>query len=247
MTGAAMSTHASVVLYSHTFDDTANDSTPALQVFDNGNSHSDSIADGSLQGNGSGAVGFNTVTTLDLSSYPEFTISFVVENNFSAISGSGLNGTFFGLSFNDPSPDSNPVNGTALYNNTGSSLGLQVGSGRGTAANTEWYLSSTYSAIGDFSDDAVDGYTISIRFAEDTATGNTDLTITSEGLATDLNFNTVAGTNYANLAGLVTPNVSTQGGTLNLDRLTITTVPEPSSVGLSLLGLAMLLGHRRRS
>ena len=220
---ATMSANAQS-LFSHTFDGSANEVGPALQAFTNGvGTNTSDINAGTLFGSGNGAPGFNTVSGMDLSSYSGFTVEFVVESNFSGIVGASTNGVFFGIT---NSTTSNATDGTALYNNAGSStgtaIGLQYGNGRGVAGadfaldevngNGSFTAIDTLNATGEYTDDATNGYVISITYALDSGTGNTAVTITSAGLANNISYSTVAATNYAALASLVTPNISTQNG-----------------------------------
>ncbi|MDQ8183485.1 thrombospondin type 3 repeat-containing protein [Pelagicoccus sp. SDUM812005] len=222
--------------FSHSFDEIENEVGPALQVFDNGaGSTSVDIVTGLLSGAGNGAPGFNTVSGIDLSAHSEFTVEFVVENNYSSIVGSGTNGVFFGIT---NSPTSNATNGSALFNNAGSAegtaIGLQVGPGRGSAgadfAFDEVPGNGSFTAIGAPSDDDTDGYTISVTYAYDAATGHTAVQIVSKGLDVDLDYSTIAPTDYLELASSVTPNVSAQNGTLNLASMRIT-YPSPDADG----------------
>lgn len=220
--------NADDVIFSHTFDGVDNEVGPALQVFNNGAGETSfDLATGELSGHGtSGAPGFNTVSGIDLSAYAEFTIEYVVENNYSDIASANLNGTFFGIA---NSETANATDGSALFNNAGSpvgtAIGLQVGPGRGDAG-ADFVLdevggNGVFTAVSAPSDDATDGYSIFVTYAEESGTGNTAVTITSIGLDSDFDFGIVAETNYSELASEVTPNVSTQGGTLDLSSITI--------------------------
>jgi len=244
----AVDAEAQNVLFQHTFDNVANDSTPAVQAFDNQTNDISPVVNlttGLLGENlDTSASGFNTVSGIDLTSLDEFTVEYVVSNNYSVIATARFNGAFFGIV---NSSAANNTNGGALYNNAGGqpgtpigvAIGLQVGTGRGVAgpdfaldqvANNGAFT-SIFDPDTEVLDDATDGYSIFVNYANDTATGNTVVTITSTGLATDMNFRTVAEVSYAVLAANVTPNVSCQDGTLDLDRIRITNGPANDLAG----------------
>ncbi|MFC7337794.1 PEP-CTERM sorting domain-containing protein [Haloferula chungangensis] len=245
-----------MVLYTHTFDEVANDSTPALQGFSNNVNGVFDLTTGVVGGSGTIATGFNTVSSLDLSAHSEFTVAFYVENNASGVATSGTNGAFFGIT---SSPNSNNIDGSALYNNAGNTdgpaIGLQVGTGRSAPGGS---LSADYSfdmANGNgsftdlsnaFIDDTTDGYSIFVKYA-DAGLDTTAVTITSVGLETELNFSTTQAIAYSTFSSAVTPNVSAQGGAIDLSRIEITTIPEPSIMALGSIGLLGLLRRRRVS
>ncbi|MDP0492569.1 MAG: hypothetical protein Q7Q71_16100 [Verrucomicrobiota bacterium JB023] len=231
----AFQANAQSVLYEHTFDEVDNDSTPALQGLSNGvGGATPDLLAGVAGGGGSSATGFNTVAPLDLSAVSGFTIEFIVENSYGAVANSGLNGTFFGLT---SSPFSNLTTGSALYNNAGTanegggtSLGLQVGPARGDAGADivldEVNGTGTFTAAGAPAEDGTDGYTLFITYTPDEATGDTNVQVNSTGLVPDLNFSLVVPTNYADLAAEVTPNVSSQNGSVDLASIRITEVDD---------------------
>lgn len=247
----AFQAHATT-LYCHTFDGVANDDSPAVQGFTNGASGATvpSLTDGLLNYSGSGAGGYNTTASIDLSMHPEFTIEFVVENNASGIVATPFNGTFFGVATN--SPDANGTSGSTLYNNVGTTaspaIGLQVGNARGGPGVTEYAVdagATTYTDIGNaFLDDATDGYSIFVTYADD-GLGGTAVNIVSTGLSSDINYNATAAFAYSTFADQVTPNVSSQGGNLDLASIKITTIPEPSAAALGGIALLGLLRRRR--
>ncbi|MDP0492568.1 MAG: MYXO-CTERM sorting domain-containing protein [Verrucomicrobiota bacterium JB023] len=242
-----------IVLYQHTFDEVANDSSPSIQGFSNGvGGATSNLLTGQIGGGGSSGTGFNTSASLDLSAYDVLMVEFVVENNASGIAGAGLNGAFFGIT---SSPTSNVTGGTALYNNAGSAdgpaFGLQVGTGRG--ANSADYVFDMQSGNGQFTDlsnafvdDATDGYTVMVTYALDSGTGNTAVSIETSGLASDISFSTVQDIAYADFSSAVTPNVSAQGSVMDLASITVSTIPEPSAAMLGSLALLAALGRRRR-
>ena len=237
---SASATYAQTVVYQHTFDGVANDSTPALQILSNGVGDPLPMTDlstGEIANIFNSASGFNTTAGIDLSDMNEFTIEFVVTNNYSGVEMSEFNGAFFGVV---NSATANATDGTALYNNAGVSgtpigvsIGLQIGPARGAAgpdfvldqANGNGAFTQLFDPEVSVLDDETDGYSICITYANDAATGNTAVTIRSTGLATDFDFSTVAAVDYATLAANVTPNSSCQGGTLDLESITITDVP----------------------
>lgn len=229
-------------LYNHTFDGVANDSTPALQAFTNGAAGAvlPDLATGLISYFSSQGGGFNTVAPIDLSAESEFTIEFVVLNNSSDINAAGLNGSFFGLT---SSPTSNSTTGTALFNNagdtTGPAFGLQVGTGRGMEpADYAFDMVSgngTFTAVtpdSTFTDDATDGYTVSVTYA-DNLDGTTNVTIATTGLVTDINHTVNEAIAYSSFSSAVTPNISSQGGIIQLASIAI----KPATTGKSgLLG-----------
>lgn len=249
--------NADTIHYLHTFDGVANDTvSPANQGFTNGAGGAavPDSATGLISYTSSQGGGFNTTAPLNLSGETEFTVEFVVTSSYAGIESSGLNGSFFGVT---SSATSNATNGTALYNNAGSTsgpaIGLQVGPGRG-ASDGDYAFDNvsgngSFTALPDVSDDAVDGYTISVTYSDTGTTGETGIEIASTGLATNYSFTTVeTGYDFDALAAAVTPNVSAQGGTIDLESirvLTVAAIPEPSSAIVTLAG-TLLLGVRRR-
>ena len=154
-------------LYTHTFDDVANDSTPALHTFSNGVGDPPASIDlmtGVITSTDmtTSAGGFSTSAPLDLSAETEFTVEFIVESNSSLIAAGRFNGAFFGIT---SSATSSATDGSALFNNAGSAtgpaIGLQVGVERGVgvssyvfdnlAGNIDTFIDLT----NDFADDAV--------------------------------------------------------------------------------------------
>ena len=78
---SASATYAQTVVYQHTFDGVANDSTPALQILSNGVGDPPPMTDlstGEIANIFNSASGFNTTAGIDLSDMNEFTIEFVV-------------------------------------------------------------------------------------------------------------------------------------------------------------------------
>lgn len=179
------------------------------------------------------AGGFNTITGIDLSGFDGFAVEYVISNNYDGIVEALANGAFFGVV---NSPTANAIDATALYNNAGNgdpfgtSIGLTVGIHRGVVG-PDLVLDEADGNNGTFTqlfdpevevlDDATEGYTISVGYSEHVASGNTAVTITSTGLATDFNFSGVGATNFASLAVNVTPNVSAQFSNLNVVSITI--------------------------
>lgn len=252
---ACNSASADTVHYDHTFDGVANDSTPALQGFTNGASGATlpDLTTGLMSYSSSQAGGFNTPATIDLSAETEFTVEFVVEND-SAEAIAGLNGSFFGIA---TSTGAGVTTGSALYNNVGATadpaIGLQVGDGRGGPDDTEYAVDAgavSYTGLGNaFVDDATAGYTVSVTYADDMM-GGTLVTIETTGLASDISSTNTAAFTYASIADNVTPNVSSQGGDIDLASIQVFTamaVPEPSSLTLLGAGCLAFLGRRRRA
>lgn len=230
-------------LYNHTFDGVANDSTPAVHAFTNGAAGAvlPDLASGLIMYTSSQGGGFSSSSPIDLSSESVFTIEYVVVSNASGIVNNGLNGSFFGLT---SSSTSSATDGTALYNNAGSAtglaFGLQVGTGRGEAGvsiSADYAFdmtdgNGTFTAIGtggDFIDDDTDGYTVLVTY-EDNMDGTTNVSIATTGLATDIDFTVNESVAYSSFSNAVTPNVSSQGGIIDLESITIAVPGEAPDV-----------------
>lgn len=249
MLALAAAQHAAAqTILDFSFDDTANDTGPAFQVLSNGAGGGtvQNLADGTIANSGSAGSGFNTVSSVDLSSFNSFTAEIVVE---SASLEQGLNGSFFGIT---TGPNANNTDGSALYNNAGSpgnpAIGVQLGSGRG-GGNIDLAFDNV-SGNGSFTEISAaptqesldDGFTLFLTFI-DNGTGDAGVQVTSSGLSTEINYNGTVGVTYDSFAGGVTANVSSQGGSIDLASYSIV-VPEPAS--LALLGFGGLLTMRRR-
>ena len=224
---------ADTIHFQHSFDAVDNDTTtPAIQALTNGAGGAElpDSTTGLLAYTGSQAGGFNTTAPLDLSAESEFTVEFVVSSGYDGAEVSNFNGTFFGVTSSDTS---NEVDGTALYNNAGGlfgpSIGLQIGSARG-APDGDYVFdfvegNGFFEEAGDPIEDDTDGYSIFVTYSDTGTAGETGVTILSTGLEDDFDFSTVEiDYDYDELAAEVTPNVSSQGGTVDVESIRVFTV-----------------------
>jgi hypothetical protein len=244
-------TAATIVDFS--FDDTANDTGVAFQHFDNatGTSTAD-LTTGQVSSSSTAAAGFNTVSSIDLSSYSGFTVGIVVESSNFDITIPSYNGSFFGIA---TGPNANATDGSALWQNAGTttkpSIGVQFGdAGRGTAGFVELAVDaggySFTQLIAAPTVSADDGFTLSLTFT-DNGTGDAGVTVTSTGMDTDINYSGTVGFTYASFADTVSGNISSQGGgAYDLASYRIVSIPEPATLGLiSVFGGSLLCIRRR--
>lgn len=248
-------------LIDYSFDSNAgNDIGPAVQVLEN---NTDSVTAGSantltgLISSGVGspnihnhAIGFNSSGLVDLSSYAGFTATFEVDS-IAISSGRSLdaltgNGIFFGVVSGS---NATGTAGTSLFNSSPSAIGYVPGKSdnftRHTILEKDGATKVVTGATTTVPDDesVLDGFTLSISvFADNT------WQISSTGLSTELNqTGSLTNIDYATFAsgvGLYTTFQGAQLSTLDMNRMTLTAVPEPGS--LALLGLGGLLIVRRR-
>ena len=194
------------------------------------------------------AYGLNTISSLDLSEYTAFTITWVV--SAATLTGTDAeirsNGWLFGVT------NSTLTDGNGLFNNVSESAGLLMIAT--TTDGWEFYVRDNSTRIvsalnGDQPDFATfeDGFTLSLTLKDD----NT-WSASSTGLSNNINLTNQAllgDQTYATLAGNAVAYTSMQGWntSYNVDSVTIIAVPEPSTlVMFGIVGLAGLLSLRRR-
>jgi len=200
------------------------------------------------------SIGFNTSGTVDASADPGFTITWAV-SSFSNTGDITFNGFFFGVT-NDKGNG-----GANLWNNTAEAVGILLDGG---SAQPDWSLVertgdpadgilSASASLGvtpnDFSVSDNDGFTVSMTINSD----NT-WSASSTGMLNNISASgTLGASSYATIAGSLVANTTIQGGNTSpggleyvVDSVSITTIPEPSSLlMLSMIGLLAL--RRRRS
>ncbi len=252
---AALALHASadVTVVDFSFDNTANDTGPAFQHFDNATgSPVATLTNGVVSSSGTAAAGFNTVSSVNLSSYSGFTVKIVVESSNFDTTVAGYNGSFLGIA---TGANANNTDGTALWNNVGTSadpaIGVQFGdAGRGTAGDIELAVdagAASYTTLAAYTtNSANDGFTLFLSFS-DNGENDAGVSVATTGLETELAYTGTVGYSYDTLADAVSANVSAQGGgAFDLASYSITAIPEPATLGLvAAFGGAVLFIRRR--
>lgn len=199
--------------------------------------------------------GFNNPTAVDVTSVSGatgFTVNWTVSSMDIATQGRiDENGLFFGV------VGGNNATGTAgnsLFTNDPESIGLVLRSGnfgnmqlyQGSAADA----SSSLTALGAAAPTIAsleDGFTISLTVNDD----NT-WSASTTGLSDDVSASgtlTIGNSLYADIADNLGAYASVQGEglTMTVDHVTVTTVPEPASIGMLMgLGAGLMLVRRRR-
>jgi hypothetical protein len=259
--GMVSASHAATTLIDRTFDGVNNETGPAVQGNTNGvgNGGSADFTTGVLTTGDSASQtrAFNNVSTVSLTGFTSFTATFVIDGI--ALSGgtqvaggspNGLlaNGIFFGVV-----AGTDATSTTANYGATGSYIGYVPGSvNRGSHVVSTKITGGLPNATENDGiastqpDNAslIDGFTVSLTF------DNTDnWSISSTGLSTELSGTGSRTGLWDSMSGGVGLFAGLQGDTasqLDISRMTLTAIPEPSSALLVGLGALGFLAHRRR-
>jgi hypothetical protein len=254
MVGAA----SAEILIQNNFDGVANDIGPAFQVVDNGvGSGSADITTGVISVGPTGNnrnIGFNNVSTVDVtavSGATGFTIEWVVDSFSGNTSDIAFNGWFFGVTANTTATG---TGGTALWVNDPDAVGITIigGASYNDMSFVEETDNKTETSLGVAAPtfaSLADGFTISMTVNDD----NT-WSAFSTGLSADFNSSgtiTRAGALYANIADNLSAYTSMQGpATANtvsytVGSVTLSTIPEPATIGMLGLGALITLLVRR--
>ena len=250
--GMVSASHAATLL-DFTFDGVAND-TGSFQVSNNnvGSGGTSNFTTGLITTGNSdnSASGFNNSMLVSLAGYTSFTATFVIDSitlnpTSTTVADLLANGMFFGVV-----AGTNATSTTAGYGATGSYIGYVPGS-----VNRGDHVVSSRVSSGSIVNDGIastqpsdaslkDGITISLTLNSADA-----WTISSTGLDVNLSDSgTITGlwTAMSGGVGLYSNLQGDAGGQLDLARMTLTAVPEPSSALLVGLGALGFLAHRRR-
>lgn len=264
---------ASTVVIDHIFDGVANDIGPAFQQVANGlGDGSSSLSTGVINSGNSlspsgpnGSFGFNTTAPVNvLTSDPSatgFQITFFVSGTGGFdVSDLTFNGLFLGIV---SGTNSNGTAGSGLWNNDPHAFGYVAGSGTAsgngygdhvirqdaqTGGNTNSVNNTPLTTIAPTDSSLQDGLTLTLGLYDDDT-----WTISSTGLSTNLADSGSLDTGifgYAGFAAAATPYLSLQGvesGTITVDRITLTAIPEPSSALLLGVSGILFLARRKRS
>ena len=201
------------------------------------------------------ALGFSSTTGFDAQAYPGVTVTWVIS---SLSNGFGqANGWFFGLQ----SAQGIEGDGSTLWNNNPNAIGVNMfgtkptgaGSGPGTVSQDSPELAhidvtTGLNAPGDPA--LADGFTVSLTLnADDT------YSVWSSGLTSDFDQNLSgpmpAGFTYSDLgnstfATMTLQHANTTIMTMQVDSVTVTAVPEPSTFALMAVGLLAFSVRRKR-
>jgi hypothetical protein len=194
------------------------------------------------------ARGLNTLTSVDVTtSVPGatgFTIDWVVSSTSADISDDvTLNGWFFGVT------NSTDDEATGLFNQSPHSFGIVLLTEtfldmslieRNNSVDTNTDLSSPNPTDASFAD----GFTVSLTLNSDGT-----YSASTTGLSTNISASGTSVASYSTLASSLVANTSIQGieASYTIDSVTITAIPEPSTVVLlGIAGLALAGGLYRR-
>lgn len=199
------------------------------------------------------SIGINSSGTVDLSSFSGFTATFTVDSirlSSGEVTDLLANGMFFGVVSGS---NATGTGATSLWNSNPQAIGYVPGSGTygdnqfamntvsGSASVSTIALTTPAPPNAEF----LNGFTVTINVFD-----NNTWKISSTGLGNELNQSgtLASGINYATFAqgvGLYSGLQGRQLSDLDMGRMTLTAIPEPSS--LLLLGLiALILVLRRR-
>lgn len=196
------------------------------------------------------ATGFNSSSLVDVSSALGFTATFVITSANVNLNASSLdsNGLFFGVV---AGTDATLTSGDGLFNNNPDAFGYTPGNGSFT--DHAWFegngTTDTFGALSTTAptDDSIEsGFTLSITVMNDDT-----WTMTSIGLSTELNasgtLSTVTYADFNNLGLYTSLQGRRDGSDITMGRMTLETIPEPSSYALlaGLLGMSYVMVRRR--
>lgn len=254
---------ASTTLISNNFDGGAT-TGPAFQAFDNeqGTDGSSDPATGVITTATdvtNSTYGLNNSTTVDASSFSSFTVTWTVSSTaFNGTAGDTSDFTFNGWFFGVVSgTDATGTTGTSLYNNNPNAIGIVLVTDAGGTRPASMSLvqdssagsiaSSTLGAAVPTEASLLDGFSISL-----TINSNDTWSAISTGLSDDINATGTLNASsvlFADVASSLGTNTSAQGDGISytLDSVTLTAIPEPSSLALFASGLGAMLVRRRRS
>jgi len=230
-----------LTLIDHTFDGVANDVGPAFQQVTNGlgtgglsNLSTGAITTGSNGGGRNSTYGFNNAATIDVGlldpSAIGFRATFEVGSVNADVSSLSYNGLFFGL-----------VSGTGAIGTEGPGLWNQDPDAFGYVAGSDSYGNHVLRQDGDTNfpmstvrptaQSIQDGFTVSVSVFSDNS-----WRVTSTGLSTELDhmgFLKNSDFTYADIVNELGLSVSLQGedgATIDIDRITLTTLSPASAV-----------------
>ena len=250
---------SAVTLIDYTFGGTDTGPTVKLVTNGNGTGGSSNTTTGVIttgdQTNSS--YGFNSTTLVDTTSYTGFTATFEITsitlNGTDTVAGLLANGLFFGVVGGSTSTDANATGsgGTSLYSNTPIAFGYLPGATNFSDHQVAFNAGSSVTTSGltttaPTNASLIDGFTVSLSVFND----NT-WSISSTGLSTELNDsgNLGGGLTYASFsnAGLYTSLQGSSSAQIDMARMTLVSIPEPSGTALLGFGCTLLLLRRRRA
>jgi len=251
---------SATTLIDQTFDGVANDTGPAFQLIENGfnastgsfNSTNGTIT---LGNENLSAVGINSSSLVDVSTYTSFTATFDISSGSSDYTdrpGAGDNGWFLGIV---SGANATETDGAGLFNKGPDPLGLgyvvgsdnyndhriiQTGATNGsTVVDDSAGTAPTVASVDD-------GFTMSLTVNDDGT-----YSMTSIGLSTEINATGSIDGTYADLVsggiGLYTTFQGDASEVFVVDSATLTAVPEPSTFALlaGMLGFTWVMLRRR--
>lgn len=261
---AALAGHATAAttLIDRTFDGVSNDTGPAFQSFSNGTGTGgagDPATGIITTGNNVNSTrGLNNVSRVAVPvGTTSLTATFLVAAAPANVAALAANGLFFGIVSGAAATD---TDADAIYVNSVSAFGYVAGSSTvGDHKVVQDLNSTTPTVVFDLPSvptnaSFADGFTVSVTMNSD----NT-WSITTTGLSTDAtgtggyagSLNTVAGSGGFDFDTFITGGVGLNSSlqsnaqTVDIDRMTLTAIPEPSAALLGGLGLLALLRRRR--
>jgi hypothetical protein len=255
--GMVSASHAATTLIDRTFDGVNNETGPAFQQMNTGPTGGSSNLSTGLITTGSSSdnsnYGFNNVSTVSLVGYNSFTATFVIDSitlNPTSTNVADLlgNGMFFGVVAGTGATSASTNFGATDFHigyipgsvNRGSHVvSTKITGGLPNATENEGIASTPPT-----NDSLINGFTVSLTFNSDD-----NWSISSTGLSTELSgtgSRTGLWDSMSGGVGLFANLQGDAGGQLDISRMTLTAIPEPSSALLVGLGALGFLAHRRR-